>query len=52
MGNSEKIYGSGKVNIKELLKVEGAKCIVKEKNKPNITLMAKAFMNLRKETLK
>lgn len=40
------------VSIKELLNVEGAHCIVTEKNKPNMTLMASAFINLRKETIK
>lgn len=40
------------VNIKELLKLEGGTSIVTEKNKPNINLMANAFVNLRRETIK
>jgi len=39
-----------KFNIEELLKVEGAKCVVTEKNEPNITLIAQAFINLSKQT--
>lgn len=39
-----------KFNIEELLKIEGAKCVVTEKNEPNITLIAQAFINLRKQT--
>ncbi|MGE6488791.1 hypothetical protein [Paenisporosarcina sp. NPDC076898] len=34
------------INIEELLKVEGAKCTVTEKNEPNISIIAQAFINL------
>lgn len=40
------------VNIMELLKEENKNVIVTEKNKPNLSLLAQAFINLRKESLK
>ena len=42
----------GRVDIMELLKVDSAKCNVTEKNKPNLKLMANAFISLRKESIK
>lgn len=41
-----------KLDIKALLELEGAENIVTEKNKPNIKLMAQAFINLEKESIK